>query len=292
MTVAYVGNLGTRLDLNISANDAPTPGPGSAAQVNALRPFPYMLRDVLYGTDLGHNRYNGLQVKMDRRFSHGLQALVSYTWAKSMDNGTDGFYTGDPQNTYNLAGEHGVSNSDRTHILIISGIYELPFGTGKRWLRKGPAAYILGNWQFNTINTLETGVPVVLSISGDVANVGDTVKTYERPNVVGNPALSNPTMNLWFNTSAFAIPVLSFGNAGRGLVRNPAFHNSDISLFKNVPIGERLRAQLRVEAFNVFNIINPGNANGNASFGNTNFGRITSIAGSPRDVQLAFKLMF
>jgi hypothetical protein len=67
-----------------------------------------------------------------------------------------------------------------------------------------------------------------------------------------------------------------------------------MSLFKNVPIGERVRAQLRIEGFNALNIIeqNPGNANGNASFGNTNFGRFTSMTGSPRDVQLALKIMF
>jgi hypothetical protein len=292
LTVAYVGSVGTRLDLNLSANSAPTPGAGSAAEVTARRPFPYMLRDVLYGTDLGRTYYNGLQVKIDRRFSNGLQALVSYTWSKAMDNGTDGFYVGNPQNAYNLDAEHGLSNSDRTHMLRISGIYELPFGTGKRWLSKGPAAYILGNWQFNTISSLTSGTPVVLSVAGDVANVGNTVKTYERPNVVGNPALSNPTMNLWFNTSAFAVPVLSFGNAGRGLVRNPAFYNSDMSLFKNIPIKERVSAQLRIEAFNALNIQGPGNPSGNASTGNTNFGRITSIANSPRDVQLALKIMF
>jgi hypothetical protein len=178
-------------------------------------------------------------------------------------------------------------------MLRISGIYELPFGTGKRWLTTGPAAYILGNWQFNTINTLQTGTPVVLSVAGDVANVGNLVKgSYARPNVVGNPAINNPSMDLWFNTGAFGVPALSFGNAGRGLVRSPAFYNSDMSLFKNIPIGERFNAQLRIEAFNALNIQNPGNPNGNASFGNTNFGRITSNSGSPRDVQLALKIMF
>jgi Carboxypeptidase regulatory-like domain len=293
VTVAYVGSRGTRLDLNLSANTAPTPGPGSAAEVTARRPFPYMIRDVLYGTDLGRTYYNGLQVKVDRRFANGLQALVSYTWSKAMDNGTDGFYVGNPQDAYNLAAEHGLSNSDRTHMLRISGIYELPFGTGKRWLSKGPAAYILGNWQFNTISSLTSGTPVVLSVSGDIANVGNSAHgSYMRPNVVGNPSLSNPSMNLWFNTSAFAVPVLSFGNAGRGLVRSPAFYNSDLSLFKNIPIKERISAQLRLEAFNAFNIINPGSPSGNASTGNTNFGRITSISGSTRDVQLALKIMF
>jgi hypothetical protein len=136
------------------------------------------LRDVLYGTDLGHNRYNGLQVKMDRRFSHGLQALVSYTWAKSMDNGTDGFYTGDPQNLYNLAAEHGVSNSDRKHILTISGIYELPLGKGKRWLNRGHNL-LPGNWSHREHSIGDT---VTFGYS-DSPNVGNSVKTHI-PNVV------------------------------------------------------------------------------------------------------------
>ena len=121
VTVAYVGSVGTRLDMNVAANTLATPGPGlTAAEITARRPFPHMVRDVLYGTDLGRTYYNGLQVKVDRRFANGLQALVSYTWSKAMDNGTDGFYGGNPQNVYNLDAERGVSNSDRTHMLRIS----------------------------------------------------------------------------------------------------------------------------------------------------------------------------
>lgn len=295
VTTSYVGSIGRRLDLNIAANTAPTPGPGTPAEVNARRPFPFYGRDTLYGTDLGENSYNALQVKAERRFSKGLQYLISYTWSKTMDNGTDGWYIGNPQNAYDLRSEHGVSNSDRTHMLRISGIYELPFGKGKRWLREGAASYILGNWQFNTINSFLSGTPIVFSVSGDVANIGNSVKTYMRPNVVGDPHSSNPTQQQWFNTAAFAVPApFTFGNAGRGLVRGPGFFNSDMSLFKNFPFKERVNAQLRLEVFNVFNIQNLGNPNGNASTGNTNFGRITSLCSgcSPRDIQFAFKLNF
>lgn len=292
LSTAYVGSVGRRLDLNVAANTAPTPGPGTAAEVNARRPHPHYGRDTLYGTDLGRNSYNALQVKLERRFADGLQGLLAYTWSKTMDNGTDGWYIGNPQNVYNLDAEHGVSNSDRKHILKISGIYELPFGRGKRWLRSGVASWLLGNWQWNTINTLQSGTPVVLTVRGDVANVGNTVKNYARPNVNGDPRLENPNGERWFNTAVFSVPVLSFGNAGRGLIRNPSFYNSDMSLFKNIPLGEGLSAQLRFEAFNVFNIQNPGDANGDASTGNRNFGRITSVSGSPRDIQLALKLQF
>jgi len=121
---------------------------------------------------------------------------------------------------------------------------------------------------------------------------GDTVSLPFPPNVIGDPSLAGRSMDLWFNTSAFTVPVLSFGAAGRGLIRNPNFYNSDISLFKNIPVKEKFTLQVRGEFFNAFNIINPGNANGNASTGNQNFGRITSISGSPRDIQLAMKLSF
>ncbi len=121
---------------------------------------------------------------------------------------------------------------------------------------------------------------------------GDTVSLPFPPNVIGDPSLAGRSMDLWFNTSAFTVPVLSFGAAGRGLIRNPNFYNSDISLFKNIPVKEKFTLQVRGEFFNAFNIINPGNANGNASTGNQNFGRITSISGSPRDIQLEMKLSF
>ncbi len=121
---------------------------------------------------------------------------------------------------------------------------------------------------------------------------GDTVSLPFPPNVIGDPSLAGRSMDLWFNTSAFTVPVLSFGAAGRGLIRNPNFYNSDISLFKSIPVKEKFTLQVRGEFFNAFNIINPGNANGNASTGNQNFGRITSISGSPRDIQLEMKLSF
>jgi hypothetical protein len=171
----------------------------------------------------------------------------------------------------------------------MSGVYELPFGKGKRWLHSGVASYVLGNWQLNGIGTLQSGTPVVLSVPGDVANVGNHVRNYERPNLVRNPHLSNPSADLWFNTAAFEVPVFSFGNAGRGLIRNPGYTNFDWSLFKNVPIRERLSFQLRLEAFNAFNLQSLGRANGTLG---TGFGTITSTSSTPRELQFAAKLYF
>lgn len=292
LTTGYVGSIGRRLDLNLAANTSPTPGPGTPAQVNARRPFPFYGSDTLYGTDLGRNNYNALQIKAEQRFEQGFAFLGSYTWSKTIDNGTDGWYIGNPQNAYDLHSERGVSNSDRTHILSLSAIYELPFGRGKRWLQSGPMSYVLGNWQLNAIGIAESGTPVRLFIPGDVANIGNHVKSYERPNLVGNPHLNNPTSAGWFNTAAFAVPVLSFGNAGRGIIRNPGYPNADLSLFKNFPFREAMNLQLRLEAFNAFNIMTRGSVDGNASTGNRTFGRITNIGSTPRILQFGAKFYF
>jgi hypothetical protein len=291
VSAAYVGSLNRRQDLNVLANTARTPGPGSAAEVNARRPFPYYGAATLYGTDLGESTYNALQLRAERRLANGLQFLVAYTWSRSIDNGGDSWFAGNPQNTYDLEDSRGLSNNDRTHLLRISGGYELPFGRGKRWLTGGPASYILGNWQVNMILVAESGTPVVIAVPGDVANIGaGGFKAYARPDLVGDPQLSDPTADRWFNTAAFAIPNLAFGNAERGLVRNPGYWAADLSLFKNIPIGQRASLQLRLEAFNAFNVQNL--ANPDANIRSPNFGRITNIRGAPRNLQFGVRVAF
>jgi hypothetical protein len=112
----------------------------------------------------------------------------------------------------------------------------------------------------------------------------------DRPNVVGNPKLSNPSANEWFNTSAFVIPPYgSFGNSGRNTVTGPGLATVDLSLVKNTTIGERATVQFRIEAFNVLNHTNfnlPDNF-----VGSPTFGQILS-AGDPRRIQLALKFLF
>jgi hypothetical protein len=291
VSAAYVGSANKRQDLNVLANTARTPGPGSAAEVNARRPFPYYGAATLYGTDLGESTYNALQLRAEHRLHKGLQFLVAYTWSRSIDNGGDSWFAGNPQNTYDLEDSRGLSNNDRTHLLRISGVYELPFGRGKRWLSGGPAAYILGNWQLNAILVAESGTPVVIVVPGDVANIGaGGFKAYARPDLVGDPHVSDPTAARWFNTAAFAIPNLAFGNAERGLVRNPGYWSADLSLFKNVAMGQRASLQLRLEAFNAFN--HPNLANPDANIRSPNFGRITNIRGAPRNLQFGVRVAF
>lgn len=96
------------------------------------------------------------------------------------------------------------------------------------------------------------------------ANIGNEIagRNYARPNLIGEPRRDNPATDRWFNTSAFSIPVLSFGNFGRNVLRSDRVTNMDFSLFKSFPFGETFLIQFRAEAFNVFNIMSYGVPNG------------------------------
>ena len=299
-SAAYVGSRTRRLEHNGTANTALTSGAGSPEEVRARRPFPYQTT-MFYGNFDGQAWYDSLQLKLNRRFTDGFQALISYTWSKTLDtqsgwfgaeNGVGG--SSAVQNYYDILGSKGPAGYNIPHFLSIAATYELPFGKGKRMLNSGAGAAILGGWQFNTIAQFRSGQPVNLSVTGDVANVGNEVAwwNYARPNVVGDPFVSNPTQARWFNTDAFDTPILSYGDFGKNVLSTAGVQNIDLSLFKTVPIGERYSVELRIESFNAFNIQNLGAPN--EVLGNANFGQVSGLAqgNSPRVFQMGLKFVF
>jgi hypothetical protein len=173
-------------------------------------------------------------------------------------------------------------------------VYELPFGKGKRYASRGSLlGYVMGGWQANAIVSLHSGTPYTLGVSGDIANTGNSNNAgyYERLNLIGDPHLDDPATAQWFNTKAFAIPAnFTYGNLGRNALRTYWPRNLDISLFRDFPLGEGVRLQFRAEAFNVTNSPVWGTPVSNLS--NANFGRVLSVANSPRQLQLALKLRF
>jgi len=208
-----------------------------------------------------------------------------------MDNGSNAWYSGDPQNSYDVNADYGLSDADRRQILSMTAIYQLPFGKNQRWLQHGVPAYVLGGWQLNAIGRAQSGNPVVLQAGGDPANIGNTQYNYARPNLIGKPLVAHPSSKQWFNQAAFQQPIFSYGNAPRGLLRQPSYQNADLSLFKNVPIHEDISLQLRLEAFNAFNLITRGQADGLIT-NNPTFGQIHKIGSTPRQLQFAVKLYF
>jgi Carboxypeptidase regulatory-like domain/TonB dependent receptor-like, beta-barrel len=294
LSVGYVGSYSDRLDETGLWNTAKTPGAGAAG-----RPFPWWSGTNFLGTSTGKAYYNALEVKLERRFSGGVYYLVSYTWSKAIDTGSSGWFAaengaaGGLQNYYDPNGSRSVSAYDVPHILSMSGIYELPFGKGKKYFSQhGAASWLLGDWQTNAIVQLRSGQPFSMSVTGDVADIGNSVGwwNYARPNLVGNPNVANPTSKAWFNPAAFAVPSLSYGNLGRNTMRSAPVYTADFSLFKNFPVREGTNLEFRAEFFNVFNIQNYGVPD--SLVGDPAEGQIFNTVNAPRQIQLALRLTF
>lgn len=300
LSVGYVGSKSDRLDVTGLWDTAQTAGPGTPAQVQARKPFPWYQQTSFYGTDRGFSHYNSLQAKLNRHYANGLQYLVSYTWSKTTDAGGSGWFgvengaggSSDFQNYYDVNASRGLSSLDIPQDLAISGQYELPVGKGKLYLQNGLASWILGNWQANSVVQLRSGQPFNMTVSGDVANIGNTLSwwSYARPNLVGNPKPAHPDKNEWFNPSAFAVPSFSYGNSPKNFLRSPHVANADFSLFKNFKFGESATVSFRAEAFNILNIQNFGTPD--SGVGDPNEGKITGNVLSPRELQLGLHLQY
>ncbi len=236
MTPAAIA-LGTKLQQSV-----PNPfygiintGPESTPTVPLyylVAPFPQFTAVYASFPTGGYSDYNSFQLKVEKRFSHGLTALLSFTGQKLIDDFSQisnvGNSTGGIQNIYDDKAERAVSSNDRSRRLVISGTYELPFGRGKafgkNWNRAVDA--LIGEWQVNGIYTYQTGFPISVTAANNCTDCG--IQTL-RPNNNGQSAeLSGPIsqrFNEYFNTAVFSQPAaFTFGNAGRTLpdVRAPS----------------------------------------------------------------------
>ncbi len=271
---------------------------------NLLVPYPQFsgLGEPL---PIGDSSYHSLQVRLEKRFSSGLQFLATYVFSKFIDDtsATDGNidWRGDAkshlQDPNNFRLEKAISPYDSTHVFQLSHVYELPFGKGKvignNW---NPVVNgILGGWQLNGIWTIITGRPFTLGLHG-----GHTLPTYggQGPNLIGTPekASSNLIYQYFANPDVFVKPdPYTVSNAPRTLpwVRKPGETNANLSVFKEFPINsirEGMRLEFRIEAINAFNHVQFSGPH--TTVGNSNFGTITSQANLPREVQGALKLVF
>ena len=295
-TLFSIGYVGSKSDNLIDLEDPnqAVPGPGTVA---SRRKWPTQgVLDV--AGENGIANYHSLQAKAQRRYTSGLEFLVSYTWGRAL-NTSDGSFVGeggrgsDTQNLLNPRSEYGLAAQDMGQAFSGSFIYDLPFGRDKRFLDQGGlSAAILGGWQANGIVRVASGSPFTITQSTNGANTD--VGAF-RPNTVGNPRLSNRTVAKYFNTSAFVVNapiggVYQFGTTGRNTVFGPGTVETDFSLYRNIAVKERWQTQFRAEAFNVFN--HPIFSNPGAVLGTSSFGIITSTAVDGREIQFALRLSF
>jgi hypothetical protein len=292
LDVAYVGTKMGNLATTFNANEnilGSNPGTSWFPVGGAINPAGV---GAINATEMiGSGNYNGLQTKLTRRMSHGLQLTAAYTWSHTLDNsasafGQSGGVVVGSNGTPLLQYERGNSDTDQRQLFTFSSIYELPFGRGKTFGQGMPRAldYVLGGWQWNNVIQLATGTP--LDISGGGGANG-------RPDYHGG-CKTNASWHVWIScpTGAFTTAAGLVGDLPRNFFPGPGTHAWDTSLVKNIKVGERVTTQLRAQVYNLTNT--PQFQNPDTNYNNGDFGQMLNarIAPSNRQLELALRVSF
>jgi len=268
--------------------------------------------------------YNAFQTSLEHRFASGFNVLAAYTFAKSLGTADGNVNQCDIQNAHNVAAERGPTTPDFRHQLVVSYVYELPYGKGKQFgstANSVPQA-VLGNWQVAGVTTVHSGEAFDVLLNFDPTNTGAFPP---RPDILHNPkdfsfnvagqaalGCSNPghqTLDCWFNQAAFTLPPLApgqsvareFGDAGRAVLRGPDLVNFDFSAYKTFALSERFGLVFRAEFFNIFNhpnfnLPNVGSGGGSSGAGFSNAAGGAAITqtlpDAQREIQFGLKLQF
>lgn len=296
--IGYLGSRGLNLFSAYNLNQA-QPGPGS---IPSRRPIQALnqIANINFLGYYGASTYHGLLTKVQKTFQNGTSLMAVYTWGKSIDDSISGSSgqsnrVGGYQDINNRRQARAPSTFDVPHRLVISGVYELPFGKGRKMLSSGNAVVngLVGGWQLNTIATIQSGFGITPTMAASNLN---NAGAYQLPNRIcnGNLPGNERTITRWFDTSCFvAPPALTYGNSGLNIVRGPGLQQVDLAFLKNFGLSfrEGARVQFRAEAFNIANRANFRNPNFN--IGVPAGGTITqTLTGFGRQVQLVLKVEF
>ncbi len=291
LTVSYMGNGSHHLTVVRAIDQPVVAGPGS---VQSRRPFT-QFSAISMADPLGNEAYNGLAVKLEKRYSRNLSLLSSYTYSHAIDNVSEVNSTAQGQgieNNYNFQINRGNSEFDLRHVFVSSALYNLPFGVGQPFLsNKGLADAFLGGWRLGGIITIESGPPFTPTESVDLINNGTT----DRPNAIadGNLPRGQRSIADWFNLAAFTTPAAyTYGTANRDCLYSPGIVNLDMNLAKDYHFTESKYIEVRAEAFDFTNTPHFGVPAANVNLAGA--GTITSLAtgANPRLMQLALKIYF
>lgn len=305
--VAYAGSLARHLQEQHNLNSTPFGANFQARNIDPTNGKPYASTFLSpytgYGNIIMHSydansSYHSLQVSANRRFAHGVQFGAAWTWSKAMD------YVDDDQTSisYNMppAWNYGRASFDRTHIVKINWIWELP--NASHLSQRALVRFLGDGWQLSSIETFQSGAPTGVSLgyasgfSPDITGSTDSA----RVNVIADPLLPKDqrTFSQFFNTAAFALPAVgTYGDATKDVFRGPGLNNWDLSAFKNFKFRERLRVQARGEFYNAWNhtqftsVDNATRFDAKGNQTNPTFGQFTASRPGRR-VQVALRVTF
>ena len=289
ITLSFVGTRGYDEIQKIAINEVP---PGRYADLQAAKPYPKLGPIYIFQNNItrgGESWYNALQAKLERRFTDGLSYTLAYAYSKNLGDyiGGGGYGTMIPPFAPSRY-LRGRLDIDRTHVLALNSVYELPFGRGRKYAsRLHPVANaVLGGWQLSGIYSFSSGAPLNFNVPG--STLGNGWGT--RANLAGNIRVPNPSPGGWFDPAGLAAPPLyTWGNTGIGLIDGPGAHSIDTALMKNFFLTESRYFQFRWEMFNMPNHVNFSSPDTNIGLATT--GKIFG-AGGARSMQLGLKLIF
>ena len=308
LEISYVGSHGADLFGLFNGNQA-VPTADTTIPTAPRRPDPNIdagidtLRSNLF------SNYNGLQVRLEKRFSHGLQFEASYTYSHALDDASDASLGSQNQGDFRLQTapylEYGNADFDVRHRFVLSYIYSLPFGNGQRFGgdATGFKNQLIGNWQITGIVSAQTGnwfTPTDDLVNISNSDCGGGVFNCARPNVISNPNGKPCIPGTLFNTCAFVPNMVygTFGDAGRNIILGPGTQNWDMSFIKEFPVHEQMHFEFRAELFNIWNHPNltfademTTNENFSIERGTPQFGYATASR-APRLIQFALKFYF
>jgi len=286
----------------ITSGDLSTPTIGVT---QLLMAYPQFTSVNVYNTPWANSIYHSFQLKVDKRFSKGLQFLVTYTNSKAIDDGSLSTWTGwlggtqeGLTNPNNRKLDHAISEADISQIFQFVYVYQLPWGRGKKWGTNWHPVVnaFLGGWQTNGIWRFDTGQPLRLGCQGCTGIIS---YDHQRPNLSAPlqraTGSTDELLNQFFaNPDVATVPAPdTLGTAPRMLpnIRRPGTNTASLSLFKEIPLNkmrEGARLEFRAEAFNGLN--HPQFCGPDTTVGGANFGKTFSQCNSAREAQLALKL--
>ncbi|MEZ5354700.1 MAG: carboxypeptidase regulatory-like domain-containing protein [Bryobacteraceae bacterium] len=266
----------------------------------ALRPYPQYLNvntGSQGGDKSGHSSYHSMVAKLTRRYSSGVALEWNYVLSKLMTD-SDNYNEGDgaTMDHYNRGLEKSIGEYDVTHVVKMATVYELPFGTGKRFAGNSNRAAnaVIGGWRLSAIQIYQSGTPVAISRNNPLPIFNKAsrpvITSYDNWRGAVSGDSFDPGKDRFLNASAFPAQPVDFGNATRHnpKLRTFPLFNENLSLAKTFSLTERFRLDFRWEAFNLFNRVRFGT--GNTNLNSNAFGVVTNQANAPRSMQGALKL--
>jgi len=289
---------------------------GVATMGQALRTDPQYQGLHRYYESVGVSNYNAMQVKLDKRFSNGLTLMVSYAWSKTLTDAGSNFSTFSSEfgstTPWNRKDQKGVGFEDIPNNLVISYIYEIPLGQGKKFLNHGGVANaIVGGWKWSGILTYQTGLPMNFDASPSAIPYALEDQGHGNANqILGVPLRDpsshghfDPRKDEWINEAAFAVPpAWTFGTMTptTGAIRSPHYYNEDMSLMKEWKFtlihDDPMTLRLNADFFNLFNRTIFALSGENGAYAqepyvnNKGFGALGGQTNTPRQVQFALRL--